>query len=106
MEATLKSQKVPVYIENEMRQSFMDYAIPRADALPMFVTETDESQPCTHNPLGVKGCGESGTIGAPAAIMSAMLDALRPLGITNLAMPFSPERVWQALRSASGKKPA
>ncbi len=80
--------------------SFMDYAIPRADALPMFVTETDESQPCTHNPLGVKGCGESGTIGAPAAIMSAMLDALRPLGITHLAMPFTPERVWQALRSA------
>jgi carbon-monoxide dehydrogenase large subunit len=80
--------------------SFMDYAIPRADALPMFVTETDESQPCTHNPLGVKGCGESGTIGAPAAIMSAMLDALRPLGITSLAMPFTPERVWQALRFA------
>jgi aerobic carbon-monoxide dehydrogenase large subunit len=78
--------------------SFMDYAMPRADSVPAFVSETDESQPCTHNPLGVKGCGESGTIGAPAAIHSAMLDALAPLGITDLAMPFTQQKLWRALQ--------
>jgi carbon-monoxide dehydrogenase large subunit len=80
--------------------SFMDYAMPRADNTPAFVSETDETQPCTHNPLGAKGCGESGTIGAPAAITSAMRDALRPLGVTGLAMPFTQARVWQAIRDA------
>lgn len=78
--------------------SFMDYAMPRATSLPYIVSETDESQPCTHNALGVKGCGESGTIGAPAAIHSAMLDALAPLGIRDLAMPFTEQKVWQALQ--------
>jgi carbon-monoxide dehydrogenase large subunit len=80
--------------------SFLDYAMPRADNTPAFVSETDETQPCTHNPLGAKGCGESGTIGAPAAITSAMLDALRPLGVTDLAMPFTQEKVWRAIREA------
>ncbi|MBL8384757.1 MAG: xanthine dehydrogenase family protein [Burkholderiales bacterium] len=80
--------------------SFMDYAMPRAENLPAIVSETDESQPCTHNPLGVKGCGESGTIGAPAAITSAMRDALEPLGVTGLAMPFTPDKVWRAIRAA------
>ncbi|MEQ8695830.1 MAG: hypothetical protein RLT05_04640 [Bauldia litoralis] len=80
--------------------SFMDYAVPRADDLIFFETATDESQPCTHNPLGAKGCGESGTIGAPAAIVSAVLDALRPLGVTDIAMPLTPPRVWQAIRDA------
>jgi carbon-monoxide dehydrogenase large subunit len=86
--------------------SFMDYAMPRADVLPDFISETDESQPCTHNPLGVKGCGESGTIGAPAAITSAMHDALAPLGVRNLEMPFTPEKVWRALREARLSKAA
>ena len=80
--------------------SFMDYALPRADVLPMFVSETDESQPCTHNPLGAKGCGESGTIGAPASITSAMRDALHSLGVKNLEMPFSAGNVWRALQTA------
>jgi carbon-monoxide dehydrogenase large subunit len=80
--------------------SFMDYAMPRATTLPAFVSETDESQPCTHNPLGAKGCGESGTIGAPAAITSAMLDALRALGVRDIAMPFTQERVWRAIHGA------
>jgi carbon-monoxide dehydrogenase large subunit len=80
--------------------SFMDYPVPRADNTPSFVSETDESQPCTHNPLGAKGCGESGTIGAPAAITAAMLDALRPHGVTDIAMPFTQEKVWRALRDA------
>ena len=77
--------------------SFMDYAIPRATDLPQFLSETDESQPCTHNPLGAKGCGESGTIGAPAAVMSALLDALQ---IPDLEMPATPERLWRAMNPA------
>jgi carbon-monoxide dehydrogenase large subunit len=77
--------------------SFMDYALPRAADFPFFWTETDESQPCTHNPLGAKGCGESGAIGAPAAVISALLDALAPLGVTDVEMPATPHRVWQAI---------
>ena len=77
--------------------SFMDYAVPRADQLPAFVSELDESQPCTHNPLGAKGCGESGAIGAPAALVSALLDALAPLGVTEFEMPATPHRVWRAI---------
>jgi len=83
--------------------SFMDYVMPRADLMPSITAETDESQPCTHNPLGAKGCGESGTIGAPAAITSAMLDALAPLGVTDLAMPFTQEKVWRAIAHARGR---
>jgi carbon-monoxide dehydrogenase large subunit len=77
--------------------SFMDYAVPRAADLPQFHCEADESQPCTHNPLGAKGCGESGTIGAPAAVMSALLDALQ---IPDLEMPATPERIWKAMNPA------
>jgi carbon-monoxide dehydrogenase large subunit len=77
--------------------SFMDYALPRAADLPRFHSETDESQPCTHNPLGAKGCGESGAIGAPAAVMSALLDAL---GIEDLEMPATPHRLWRAIMRA------
>jgi len=78
--------------------SFLDYALPRADGLPDFVSGNDESQPCTHNPLGAKGCGEAGTIAAPAAVVNAVLDALRPLGVTDMAMPLTPQRVWEAIR--------
>jgi aerobic carbon-monoxide dehydrogenase large subunit len=87
-----------VYDEGQLLSaSFMDYAVPRAADLPGFVSELDETQPCTHNPLGAKGCGESGAIGAPAAVMSALLDALAPLGITELEMPATPHRIWQAI---------
>lgn len=79
--------------------SFMDYALPRAGDLPSFVTETDESQPYPLNPLGAKGCGESGTIGAPAAIVGAVLDALAPLGIDHIDMPLTPQRLWAMLQS-------
>src|SRR5260221_4995504 len=71
--------------------SFMDYALPRAGDLPFFVSELDESQPCTHNPLGAKGCGEAGTIAAPAAAMSALRDAL---GV-DLEMPATPHGIWR-----------
>lgn len=80
--------------------SFMDYVMPRADVLPDFITATDETQPCTHNPSGVKGCGESGTIGAPAAITSAMMDALGSVGVRGVDMPFTPVKVWHALQAA------
>ncbi len=80
--------------------SFLDYAMPRADDLPNFVSRFDERQPCTHNPLGAKGCGESGTIGAPAAVVSAVLDALAPLGVADIEMPLTPERVWRTIRAA------
>jgi carbon-monoxide dehydrogenase large subunit len=87
-----------VYDEGQLLSaSFMDYALPRASDLPLFSSETDESQPCTHNPLGAKGCGESGAIGAPAAVVSALLDALAPLGVTELEMPATPHRVWRAI---------
>jgi carbon-monoxide dehydrogenase large subunit len=80
--------------------SFMDYAVARADDLPLFVTECDESQPCTHNPLGAKGCGEAGSIGSPAAVVSAVLDALAPLGVTDLDMPLTCEQLWRRIREA------
>ncbi len=87
-----------VYAEGQLLSaSFMDYARPRAGDLPGLHTSTDESQPCTHNPLGAKGCGESGAIGAPAAVVSALLDALDPLGVTDLEMPATPHRVWRAI---------
>ena len=80
--------------------SLMDYALPRAGTLKGFLCETDQSQPCTHNPLGAKGAGESGTIGAPAAIASAMLDALAPVGVRDLEMPYTAARVWRAIARA------
>ena len=79
--------------------SFTDYAIPRADDLPPFRFEIRET-PSNANPLGVKGCGETGaTFGAPAA-MNALLDALKPLGIRHIDMPATPEAVWRAVRAA------
>ena len=78
----------------------MDYALPRADDIPKIVSLLDEDQPCPHNPLGAKGCGEAGTIGAPAAIVSAALDALKRLGVTGIQLPLTPERIWKAMQSA------
>jgi len=81
--------------------SFMDYALPRAADLPDFDTHTDESSPCRINPLGAKGVGELGTVGATPTVINAVLDALRPLGVTDIAMPATPERVWRAIREAT-----
>jgi carbon-monoxide dehydrogenase large subunit len=80
--------------------SFLDYTMPRADDLPMFDVETVPDIPSPGNPLGAKGAGELGCVGAPPAVMAAMLDALRPRGVRNLDMPATPERVWQAIRDA------
>ncbi|MGE3831396.1 MAG: xanthine dehydrogenase family protein molybdopterin-binding subunit [Parvibaculaceae bacterium] len=76
--------------------SFMDYAMPRADDLPSMRIESVVT-PCLNNPLGVKGCGEAGAIAGPAALVSGVLDALAPLGVTRIDMPVTAEKVWRAL---------
>ncbi|MCH9747240.1 MAG: xanthine dehydrogenase family protein molybdopterin-binding subunit [Alphaproteobacteria bacterium] len=80
--------------------SYMDYAMPRADDLPMFSVDHSCQTPCTHNPLGVKGCGEAGAIGSPPAVVNAVVDALRSAGkdVTHIDMPLSPDRVWAAMQ--------
>ena len=77
--------------------SYNDYAMPRADDLPAFALSTNTTL-CTHNPLGVKGCGEAGAIGAPAAITNALVDALKPLGVRHLDMPATPEKLWRIIQ--------
>jgi carbon-monoxide dehydrogenase large subunit len=77
--------------------SFMDYCIPRSSDVPLFTLDTRET-PCTHNPLGVKGCGEAGAIGAPAAVMNAITDAL---GVKDVAMPATAQTVWKHLQEKS-----
>jgi carbon-monoxide dehydrogenase large subunit len=79
--------------------SFMDYCMPRAADLPSFKVD-HRVTPCTHNPLGAKGCGEAGAIGSPPAVIDAVIDALTPLGVRHIDMPASPERVWRAIQSA------
>ena len=80
--------------------SYMDYTMPRADNLPSFQVAT-ASTLCTHNSLGVKGCGEVGAIGSPPAVINAVVDALWDLGVHDLTMPASPRTVWSAIRNAS-----
>jgi aerobic carbon-monoxide dehydrogenase large subunit len=74
--------------------SFVDYTIPRAGDVPYFHVDTRET-PCTHNPLGVKGCGEAGAIGAPPAVINAITDAI---GVRDLAMPATAQTVWKAMQ--------
>ncbi|HSW07150.1 xanthine dehydrogenase family protein molybdopterin-binding subunit [Aquabacterium sp.] len=76
--------------------SYMDYAMPRADDFPSFTVETVKGTPCTHNPLGVKGCGEAGAIGSPPAVINAICDAL---GIKDMPMPATPYTVWKAAQA-------
>jgi carbon-monoxide dehydrogenase large subunit len=83
--------------------TLMDYALPRADDLPSFKVGMKETA-CTHNPLGVKGCGEAGAIGAPAAVINAVVDALAHLGVREVEMPATPERVWRAIQNAKSEK--
>jgi carbon-monoxide dehydrogenase large subunit len=79
--------------------SLLDYPVPRADVLPAIRSHFQET-PSPTNPLGVKGIGESGTIGAPPTIVHAVLDALAPFGITHLDMPLTPPKIWAAIRAA------
>jgi carbon-monoxide dehydrogenase large subunit len=81
--------------------SYMDYAMPRADDVPFYRVDHSCQTPCTHNPLGVKGCGEAGAIGSPPAVVNAVIDALQRAGmthVTHIDMPLSPARVWSAMQ--------
>ena len=85
--------------------SFTDYCMPRADDLPGFETEFSEVL-CMSNPLGVKGVGEAGTVGAPPTVINAILDALRPLGVQHIDMPATPQRVWEAIQRSGSARAA
>ena len=80
--------------------SLMDYTIPRADDLPNIDVELVEV-PCLTNGLGVKGAGEAGAVGAPPALINAIIDALADMGVTQIDMPATPEVVWRALAKAA-----
>jgi carbon-monoxide dehydrogenase large subunit len=83
--------------------SFMDYAMPRADDVPFFEVDSHEV-PTQVNPLGAKGVGEAGTVGALPALVNAVNDALAPLGVRHLDMPMTPARVWRAIQEANGRR--
>jgi aerobic carbon-monoxide dehydrogenase large subunit len=86
---------------NLVTGSLIDYYVPGAPDLPAYVTDRTET-PATSNPLGVKGVGEAGTIASTPAVVNAVVDALRHLGVRDVAMPCSPERVWRAIQEAGG----
>ncbi|MCH8894186.1 MAG: molybdopterin-dependent oxidoreductase, partial [Chloroflexi bacterium] len=92
-----------VYDENGqlLTGSMTDYALPRAHMFPNIETLSTVT-PSPHNPLGVKGIGECGAIASTITIYNAVIDALRPLGVTSLDMPLTPEKVWQAIRQQQG----
>lgn len=89
-----------IYDENGQLTTgtFMDYAMPRADDLPMFETDR-KTTPCPHNPLGVKGAGEAGAIGSTPAVVNAVMNATWHLGVRDLEMPLTPQRVWRAMNT-------
>ncbi|HXI08062.1 MAG: xanthine dehydrogenase family protein molybdopterin-binding subunit [Bradyrhizobium sp.] len=82
--------------------SYQDYCVPRADDIPPIDVTLDPSAPCKTNPLGAKGCGESGAIGGPPCVTNGVMDALSELGIKHLNTPLTPARIWQAIRDAQG----
>ena len=88
--------------------SYMDYAMPRAFDFPMFKVDHSCATPCTHNPLGVKGCGEAGAIGSPPSVVNAVIDALQSggHGVAHIDMPLTPARVWAAMEGARANQGA
>lgn len=87
--------------------SYQDYCIPRASDMPGSIDVTlDDSAPCKTNPLGAKGCGESGAIGGPPCIVNGVMDALSDLGITSLQTPLTPVKIWDAIQQAKAAKAA
>jgi carbon-monoxide dehydrogenase large subunit len=81
----------------------MDYTLPRASDVPMFDFNVHNVR-CTTNPLGIKGSGEAGAIGAPPAVISALVDALKPAtGVTHIDMPATPQVIWDLLKAAKRK---
>ena len=89
---------------NLVTSTLADYLVPSAADLPSYVTDRTESRAA--NPLGVKGVGEAGTIASTPAVVNAIVDALRPLGINDVTMPCTPERVWRAIQEARGGEQA
>ncbi|MGH7119994.1 MAG: xanthine dehydrogenase family protein molybdopterin-binding subunit [Acetobacteraceae bacterium] len=88
-----------------MTGSFMDYTMPRSDDVPSFKT-ANEVTLCTHNPLGVKGCGELGTIGSPPAIVNAVIDALADYGVRHIDMPLTAQKIWSIIAAGPARKAA
>lgn len=84
--------------------SFMDYAMPRADDMPQMTFQSVEDIPCLNNEMGIKGCGEAGTVGSLPATVNAVVDALSDLGIRNIEMPCSPEKVWRLMEEARNQR--
>ena len=82
--------------------SLMDYCLPRADGLPNLHVRFFEDAPSTNNLLGIKGVGEAGCVGAPPAVVNAVIDALRPFGVRHIDMPLTPDKVWRAIQEAEG----
>src|SRR5580692_8012436 len=83
--------------------SYQDYCIPRADDIPPISVTLDDSAPCRTNPLGAKGCGESGAIGGPPCVTNGVMNALAELGITQLNTPLTPQKVWKAIQDARAR---
>ena len=81
--------------------TLLEYAVPRADLLPGIEVDRIET-PSPHNPLGVKGAGEMGTIAATPVVANAVMDALAPLGVTHIELPLTPEKIWRAVQAAQG----
>ncbi len=92
-----------VYDENGqlLSASYMDYTMPRADNLPNFKVSAEEITLTNTNTLGAKGCGELGTIGCPPAVINAVVDALEPLGVKDISMPATSEKIWRAIKDAT-----
>ena len=87
--------------------SYQDYCIPRASDMPHDVNVTlDGSAPCKTNPLGAKGCGESGAIGGPPCIVNGVMDALSEFGVTSLQTPLTPVKIWNAIQQAKATRAA
>jgi carbon-monoxide dehydrogenase large subunit len=86
---------------NLVTATLADYLVPSAADLPTLVIDRTTT-PSTLNPLGVKGVGEAGAIASTPAVVNAVVDALRPLGVTDVQMPCTPERIWRAIQDASG----
>ncbi|WP_407156402.1 xanthine dehydrogenase family protein molybdopterin-binding subunit [Bradyrhizobium sp. STM 3557] len=84
--------------------TYQDYCIPRADDVPPIVVTLDDAAPCKTNPLGSKGCGESGAIGGPPCVTNGVMDALAEFGITNLQTPLTPQKVWKAIQEAKAAR--
>lgn len=104
-QALLESTRYDNETGQLLSASFMDYAMPRAADVPMFEIWTHETL-CTHNPLGAKGCAEVGSVGVPPAIINAVIDALRPVGVEHIDMPATPNRIWNAINEVGLRRDA